>query len=60
MTGDGAVTTRDGTYLLRYLAGWEIDGIVEAALDVDGSGTVTTRDGTILLRYLAGWDIELK
>ena len=60
VSGDGAVNNRDVTYLLRHLAGWTIEGIVEEAMDVDGSGTVNNRDVTTLLRYLAGWDIELK
>ncbi|MBQ7901245.1 MAG: Ig-like domain-containing protein, partial [Clostridia bacterium] len=60
VSGDGVVNNRDVTYLLRYLAGWDIEDIVEAAMDTDGSGTVNNRDVTNLLRYLAGWDIELK
>ena len=57
--GDRKVTDRDATYLLRYLAGWDIADIIEPALDVDGSGIINDRDATILLRYLAGWDVEL-
>ncbi|MBQ1947139.1 MAG: leucine-rich repeat protein [Clostridia bacterium] len=58
--GSGSINDRDATYMLRYLAGWDISGIVIDALDVDGSGTINDRDATILLRYLAGWDVELK
>lgn len=58
--GDGEVTNLDGTYLLRYLAGWELEDIHTEAMDVDGDGEVTNLDGTYLLRYLAGWDIILK
>ena len=57
--GDRKITDRDATYLLRYLAGWEIPDIVIPALDVDGSGRINDRDATILLRYLAGWNVEL-
>ena len=59
INGDGVVTNKDGTALLRYLAGWEITDIDENALDTDGDGTVTNKDGTRLLRYLAGWDVEV-
>jgi hypothetical protein len=58
--GDNKVTDRDATYLLRYLANWEMDTIVTEALDVNGDNKITDRDATILLRYLAGWDVELK
>lgn len=58
--GSGSINDRDATYMLRYLAGWDISGIVIDALDVDGSGTINDRDATLLLRYLAGWDVELK
>lgn len=58
INGDGIVDNRDGTTLLRYLAGWSDDNItyVEAALDTNNDGKVDNRDGTYLLRYLAGWD----
>ena len=56
---DGAVTNKDGTALLRYLAGWTLEDIDVNALDTDGDGAVTNKDGTRLLRYLAGWDVEV-
>ena len=59
INGDGTVTNKDGTALLRYLAGWELENIIEEALDVDGDGAITNKDGTRLLRYLAGWDVEI-
>ena len=59
INGDGVVTNKDGTAMLRYLAGWDLENIVEDALDTDGDGTVTNKDGTRLLRYLAGWDVEI-
>ena len=58
--GDLEITNLDGTYLLRYLAGWELDNVQLEAMDVDNDGEITNIDGTFLLRYLAGWDIELK
>ena len=58
--GDLEITNLDGTYLLRYLAGWELDNVQLEAMDVDDDGEITNLDGTFLLRYLAGWDIELK
>ena len=57
---DGDVTNLDGTFLLRYLAGWDLNNINQDAMDVDGDGDITNLDGTYLLRYLAGWNIELK
>lgn len=57
--GDGVVNNKDATYLLRYLAGWNIEDINEAALDTTGDGKITNKDGTRLLRYLANWDVEI-
>lgn len=57
--GDGEVNNKDATYLLRYLAGWNIEGINEEALDTTGDGRITNKDGTRLLRYLADWDVEI-
>ena len=59
---DNRVNNKDATYLLRYLAGWEIEdleNIVVQALDTDGSGFVDEYDATHLLRYLVGWGNEL-
>jgi len=58
--GDSEITNLDGTFLLRYLAGWELSDVQFEAMDVDDDGEITNIDGTFLLRYLAGWDIELK
>ena len=57
--GDGDTDNKDGTYLLRYLAGWNIDGLNTDALDTTGDGKVTSKDGTRLLRYLARWDVDI-
>ena len=59
INGDEVVDNKDGTAMLRYLAGWDLDEIVVDALDTDGDGTVTNKDGTRLLRYLAGWEVEI-
>ena len=59
INGDEKINNKDATFLLRYLAGWNIDGINTDALDTDGSGTVNNKDATILLRYLAGWAVTL-
>ena len=58
INGDGKVNNKDGTSLLRYLAGWEID-VVDDALDTDGNGSVSNKDGTRLLQYLAGWNVTV-
>ena len=59
INGDEKVNNKDATFLLRYLAGWNLDGINTDALDIDGSKTVNNKDATILLRYLAGWSVTL-
>ena len=59
INGDEKVNNKDATALLRYLAGWDVDGINTDALDTDGSGTVNNKDATHLLRYLAGWSVTL-
>lgn len=58
-TGDDKVTSRDAVYILQYLAGWDVEGLVPAAMDVDGNGRINSWDAILLLRYIAGWDIEL-
>ena len=59
INGDEKVNNKDATALLRYLAGWDVDGINTDALDTDGSGMVNNKDATHLLRYLAGWSVTL-
>ena len=59
INGNGIVDNKDGTALLRYLAGWTLTDIDENAVDVDGNGMVDNKDGTRLLRYLAGWNVEV-
>lgn len=59
INGDGVVDNKDGTHLLRYLAGWDLTNVNNDALDVDGSSKVDDKDGTHLLRYLAGWNVTL-
>ncbi|MCH5212063.1 MAG: RICIN domain-containing protein [Oscillospiraceae bacterium] len=58
INGDGKVTNIDGTLLLRYLAGWDVD-VDRSALDVNGDGKINNQDSTVLLRHLAGWDVEI-
>lgn len=58
-TGDDKVTSRDAVYILQYLAGWDVEGLVPAAMDVDGNGRINSWDAILLLRYIAGWDIAL-
>ncbi len=58
INGDGKVNNQDGTFLLRHLAGWNVN-VDESALDVNGDGKVNNQDGTVLLRYLAGWSVTI-
>lgn len=59
LNGDGRINSKDAIYLLRYIAGWELDGLVEDALDVNGDGKINSKDAVHLLRYIAGWDETL-
>lgn len=59
LNGDGRINSKDAIYLLRYIAGWELDGLVEDALDVNGDGKINSKDAVHLLRYIAGWDVTL-
>jgi hypothetical protein len=58
INGDGKVNNQDGTLLIRYLAGWNVN-VDESALGINGDGKVNNQDGTMLLRYLAGWSITI-
>lgn len=57
---DGEISGRDATFLLRYLANWQLDNIIINAMDVDGDNEISNRDATMLLRYIAGWDITFE
>lgn len=54
--GSGAVNSGDVTYLLQYLAGYDVSSkFVAAAADIDKSGAVNSGDVTKLLQVLAGF-----
>lgn len=57
---DGEISSRDATFLLRYMTDWELQDVSIKAMDIDGDNEISNRDATTLLRYVAGWDIELK
>ncbi len=59
VNNDGAVNMMDVTLLKRFLAGWDIE-IIQNAADVNNDGEWNMMDVTLLRRYLAGWDVELK
>jgi len=59
INGDGTVNNKDATYLLRYIAGWNINDIDHNALDTNGDSRITSKDGTTLLRHLVGWDVDI-
>ena len=56
--GDGEVSDWDAILLNRYLAGWDVQIILEAA-DIDSDGEVSDWDAIVLERYLAGWNVTL-
>jgi len=55
LNDDKKVTNKDVTYMLRYLADWDIPDIVTVALDVNGDSSIDENDATHLLRYIAKW-----
>ncbi len=54
--GNGNTDLLDSIVLSRWLAGWDVEIIPEAA-DVDHSGEVDLVDSIILIRRLSGWDV---
>ena len=54
--GNGEISSKDLTTLRRYLADWDVEVNVEAALDVNKDGEVNSKDVTYLARHLADWD----
>lgn len=59
LNDDGRINSKDVICLLRYIAGWELDGLVEDALDVNHDGRINSKDAILLLRYIANWDVKL-
>lgn len=59
--GDGMVTLKDATLLVRWLAGgWDVQ-INEANADVNADGRADLKDVVLLRRYLAdGWNVVLR
>ena len=53
--GDGKLTLKDVTMLMRYLAGGWNAVVDRAAADFNGDGSVDLRDVALLRRFLAGW-----
>ena len=58
VNGDGEVSLRDASVIMRKLAGYDVIA-VDAALDVNGDGEFSLRDASVILRYLAGYDVVL-
>lgn len=56
VNGDGDVDIYDVYILRRYLAGYEVEGIIPANGDVDGDGYVDIYDAWMLQRRLAGYN----
>ncbi len=59
LNDDGKINEKDGTLLLRYLAGWTVPTLVEEALDINGDGSVDSNDAIHILRFLAGWEVDI-
>ncbi|MBQ0110459.1 MAG: dockerin type I repeat-containing protein, partial [Oscillospiraceae bacterium] len=60
--GEEWVNEQDVEALLKYIAGYEVEGLTKysKALDVNGDRVIDEKDAFILDRYVAGWDVELK
>lgn len=56
VNGDGDVDIFDVYVLSRYLAGYEVEGIIPTNGDVNGDGDVDIFDAWLLQRRLAGYD----
>lgn len=55
---DGKINTVDLTMLRKYIAGYNV-GLLPDAADFNGDGKVNTVDLTMLRKYIAGYDIKL-
>ena len=53
---DGEITDWDAILLNRYMAGWAVTILLEAA-DIDGDGEITDWDAILLDRFMGGWNI---
>ena len=58
LDGDGEISDWDSIIFNRYLAGWDVE-IINDAADIDGDGEVSDWDAILLDRYLAGWDVTI-
>ena len=60
MLGDvdnsGEITLDDVVMLAQYVAGWQVDIVLDAA-NING-GEITLDDVVLLAQHVAGWDIE--
>lgn len=56
--GDGIIDVRDAVRVAQYIAGWQVNIVVESA-DVTGDGAVDIGDAVRLAQYLAGWGVTL-
>ena len=55
---DGKSNNRDCVMLVRYINGWNVQVIPNAA-DVNGDGKINNRDLVLLLRFVNGWDVTI-
>ncbi len=58
VNSDGSITLADVTFMLKSLAGWDIE-LYGPAADIDGNGELGLADVTVVLKYIAGWKIAL-
>ena len=50
--GDGKLVAKDVIAVLRYLVGWEDDGVSLSAMDYDKSGGVSARDAVEMMKAI--------
>ncbi len=56
--GDNGINAKDCVVLIRYINGWDID-IVSDAADVNGDSKINSKDYVLMLRYINDWSVTL-
>lgn len=59
VNGDGNISLKDVSSLVKMSAGWDVD-IDFVAANVNGDGKIDSKDTLALIRYLASWQVEFK
>ena len=57
--GDGKVSIADVSIILKYIAKWDVNIVVDAA-NVTGDEKVNVADVSLILKYITKWDVSFK